>query len=342
MKPFENLFFELVGSCNAKCHWCVTGGGSEYVPPKSFVDVERFAQVLDYYLQRGVIDCDTIVYLFSWGEPTLHPDFNKIIRLLNDRQLGFGLSTNASLPINLESESMSNLKAMTISMPGFSQSSYDKVHGFKIEKILINIDKILTDLKEAGFKKKVKLAFHVYQFNLLEIRSAIRHFSTRNVQFVPYLAYVNDYNRSVAYLKKTLPADEMYKLSQELLLYYVDDLISAQPADWQCPQWDVLNLDENCNVINCCSVPKGHEDYRICSALELDSETLKSIKRKSSICTECMTTGSAYWGHNVEIVEKLVNQLDNNFLRGLSREIRSQTKAAKRKLRSILKPLVSR
>lgn len=57
-------------------------------------------------------------------------------------------------------------------MPGFSQESYDKIHGFNFEKIKENIKKYANDMELAGVKDKMWVAYHMYQFNLDEIYDA--------------------------------------------------------------------------------------------------------------------------------------------------------------------------
>lgn len=87
-------------------------------------------------LSNDIINLNTNICLYNWGEPFLHPKFKEIIYYLSSLNLNIGLSTNASKPIYFEdSNALKNLRHMRFSMPGFSQESYDRMHSFDFEKI---------------------------------------------------------------------------------------------------------------------------------------------------------------------------------------------------------------
>lgn len=132
IKPFNQVNFEIVGKCNAKCTYCVTGNGTQ---TGDFVDLEEFKESIQLLYNKNLVDKNTIFHLYNWGEPLLHPNFSKIIEFMSESEINFSLSTNLSvIPKNITPESFSNLNSITISMPGFSQNSYNKIHGFNFYK----------------------------------------------------------------------------------------------------------------------------------------------------------------------------------------------------------------
>ncbi|MEO5330782.1 MAG: radical SAM protein [Magnetococcus sp. YQC-5] len=290
--------FEIVGSCNAKCPWCYTGSLAREGQTKRFVDVDRFAQGLDRLLHLGAIGPQTLVCLYSWGEPTLHPRLNDIIAVLNARGLHFMLSSNGSALIHPEPGSMVHLEQFLISMSGFSQASYDKIHGFQFEKILKNIDEMVVRLAMAGFRRRIQIRFHLYQFNIHELKRAEAYFANKPVLFEPSMAYIAHFDKALAYLKKELATEQLVKLSKELLLFYVDDLIATMPPDYDCLEFNYLTLDEECNVITCCVVPRDHADYALGSVFDLSLQEINEQKRQKKMCRECIQTGLAYWVHH--------------------------------------------
>ena len=232
------------------------------------------------------------------GEPLLHPNASNIIEILNYHNLFYSISTNASRVVDFEVGLLKKLKFLTISMPGFSQESYDRIHGFDFEKILFNIEALIANFRKAGFRGSVCMAYHIYQFNLAEILPARSFCSERGIIFSPSIAYINDYNLAFDYLKKLLDYDTLNKLGKDLLLYYVDDLIKDAPASFECPQYEYLTLNASCDVLTCCCLPRNHDDYSIGSVFELSSEEIVLKKRQQQACRECLSLGLAYWVHN--------------------------------------------
>ena len=46
------------------------------------------------------------------------------------------------------------------------------------------------------------------------------------------------------------------------------------PQDYLCPQFQSMNIDEHCNVIHCCAVPKNSKDYLVGEASSIDINKL--------------------------------------------------------------------
>jgi MoaA/NifB/PqqE/SkfB family radical SAM enzyme len=289
--PLKQVFFEITGKCNAKCNYCITGNGTQ---TGNFVDVEKFKKTINSLYEKKIVDSNTNFSLFNWGEPFLHPQFNEIVTFLSNLNIKFSLSSNLSvIPKNINVDSFKSLESLIISMPGFSQNSYSKIHGFKFDKILDNI-KTLSKIIPV---EKMKVSYHIYQFNISEIKLAQEYFRHSNIKIFSSFAYFNDYNMATNYLKNSLSPSNMNTISKELLLFYVDDLIKEMPKDYFCPQFEYMNIDENCNVIHCCTAPKNSKDYLVGDANSIDINKLNQ-RPKSEICKECYETKLVYWAHN--------------------------------------------
>jgi MoaA/NifB/PqqE/SkfB family radical SAM enzyme len=150
---FNPIFFEISGRCNAHCHWCYTGIANKNNQPKgNFVDFDEFVTSINYMVAHGIIQSNSTVFLYNWGEPFLHPKFEKIISFLNSKGVKYGLSTNGSSPAHFKhNEDLRGLVHLRFSMCGFSQASYSKIYGFSFEKIKQNIINILNDFRNRGF-----------------------------------------------------------------------------------------------------------------------------------------------------------------------------------------------
>ena len=298
---FKTLVFEISGVCNARGPYCITGNRSGGTGQERFLDPARFEGALDRLLAQGLIGPKTVTHLYNWGEPFLHPDLPGILRILARRNLRFIISTNASRPMSFERESLPFLKHIFISAPGFSQASYDRIHGFQFGTVLENIEGLLASLRVSAFTGKREMLYHIYQFNLDEIALARRFCQDKHILFSPYAAYLNDYNQALSYLNGKMDYALLRRVSQELLLFYLDDLLAAQPSDYVCQQFSQLTLDENCQVLTCCVAPKNHPDYALGSVFDLSAEDIRTRKVSQGICKECLCAGVAWWTHNPHV-----------------------------------------
>ncbi|MBQ3295157.1 MAG: radical SAM protein [Erysipelotrichaceae bacterium] len=82
----KRVYLEITNACNLNCPFCT------YKKGNSFLSIENIRDVL---LQIRPY-CDYI-YLHMLGEPLLHPDFEKILRLLDEYDFKLQLVTNGTL-----------------------------------------------------------------------------------------------------------------------------------------------------------------------------------------------------------------------------------------------------
>lgn len=293
--PAKNIYFEIMGKCNAKCAYCITGNGTQR---GKGVDIGKFKETIQILFEKQIADKETVFLLYNWGEPFLHSKFNEIVSYLSERNIRFYLSSNFSIiPRKISKDSFASCQGITISMPGFSQRSYDRIHKLKFEAVLDNINQITKFI----CADKLLVNYHLYQFNITEIKSAQKYFKELGIRVFSSFAYFNDYNMGIKFLRKNLSNNEYDKVTRDLLLYYVDSLLNEMPDDYLCPQFSSVTIDENCNIVQCCGAPSSHKDYFLCDPREVNEDILLS-KRNKSICGECYETKLVYWAHNTQRV----------------------------------------
>lgn len=298
---YRTLHFEIVGFCNARCPYCTTGIRSNISSPSKTVGVSQFRDTIALLLQCGLITRWTRVYLQNWGEPMLHPKLNEVLHILKDYRLHFVLSTNGSQFVNLDKDVVSHLALMTFSMPGFSQHSYDRIHKLDFQKVVANIKMFHEDLRRKHPSVRLKMAYHVYRFNLHEIATANEFCRSHDIIFTPYNAFLNDFDLAQSYLNRTMTSGLLQRVEADLCLDYVDDLISSMPLHYRCPQFDGLTIDESCNVLTCCLLPRGHPNYSLGSIFDMSAATIRKMKLSQRVCIECTRLGTSWWVHHPQM-----------------------------------------
>ena len=293
---YKNVYIDISGYCNAMCRWCVTYNERHIQVKRRFLSPYDFSKILLRLIKIRAVDGSTIFNLHNWGEPSINKDFSNIIDILTRNSFNWGFSTNASIFPNIQNNDFSLLKSLTISMPGFSQASYDIIHGFNFNGVLGNINNYVTLL--GNFSGRILIHFHVYQFNLGEIIHAHAYASGLNVRFHASCAFINNITNMIRYLQGILSEKDLYDASKTLLLFYVNDLISTMPQDYVCPQLSYLTLDEFGNVLQCCALSRTHKYYSIGSIFDLTLDEIIENRKKSPACGPCLDSGAAYWAHN--------------------------------------------
>lgn len=266
---------EISGICNARCKFCSTGNGETRNQHSKFSTALECKSLLTGLLQAQQIDRTTTILLYNWGEPFLNPELIKILEVITDLGNKYILSTNGSIYLKIPKPLLKNLGTLIISMPGFSESSYKKIHGFSFEKILDNINRFIKDIPPY----RVEINFHIYTFNKKELTEACNYFKDTGISINTYYAYFNSHDLSRRYLM-----DKMIEIPSDLCLDYVKDHVSSLKTG-TCPQKDTLTFDEFGNRLRCCGVSKNNTSY---------------LYESPDICQECLSLGIAAWGNNVK------------------------------------------
>jgi MoaA/NifB/PqqE/SkfB family radical SAM enzyme len=208
-------------------------------------------------------------------------------------------------------------------MCGFSQQSYDRIHKFEFDRITENIRTIASDLRSAGYKKRIQILFHIYRFNAEELRECQRFANDLGISLAFYDAYVNDWWQLEALVHNTLPDEKRRKMLDDLFIS--ETQWSNAPNGWPCPQWDLMVIDERGNVPVCCNLPNNHPSYSLGA---LDNGIAKRLQNRPNlpICKTCMESGMSYYTHHIRF------RGDPSMLRLARRQIASRMRKDPRAL----------
>lgn len=310
---YARISIEISGFCNARCKWCVTGRKNRQRKEGCSADYMSFAQFVKLHkhlFEHGIIEKSTEIMLYSWFEPLLNKDYVRIVEYLAEQGQKFSVSTNASkVQLLNQAGAYKNCCSFTFSMPGFSQDSYDHIHGFSFEHIKKNIEEIRSDLKQSGFEGKGSLSFHVYQFNIHEVEKAKVFAQSLDLEFHPYYPYFNGNSMMEDYLEGRLSEELKKEAEEELFLSHVKELLRARPKDYKCFLENIISIDAAANLVLCCASDENCADYRWGSIYNVASlEEMKTKRHEmltSGSCNKCRQLGIDFWlGNNPTYIEK--------------------------------------
>ena len=290
MKHFRTIYLDISGVCNAKCPYCLSGchrtlGGK-------FIDLDLFEQVLKQLNKLQMVDGKSVLGLYNWGEPFLHPRLSELVAITNRFEIPYAFSTNASVIPHIDKSFVEGLRLLIFSMPGFSQSSYDRIHGFSFQKVRKNIETIINRTKSVGYKGIFKIHYHVYQFNMNEIAMCEEFARQHGIDLQLNYAILNHWDHLWAYVDNELPYSKLKEISQELFCFRFRDLVSESLSSYRCPQYDLLAIDESAHVLLCCQVPKDHQ-YVAGNILHDNIEDIQRKRMYSETCKRCIERGVA-------------------------------------------------
>lgn len=293
----NTVYYEISGICNAKCPYCPTGCGTNKHKPSRFIPPEEFSRGLNRLYDIGLLTRDTYFFLFNWGDPFLHPKLNEIIKILNNANQKFALSTNGSIvPKELDFSLLDNLFYLRISLPGFSQGSYNRIHQLNFKNVLHNVG-ILSEMVPPN---TLEVLFFVYKFNVHEISQAYEYFNEHNIRFKLAMPQLMDVNDAIAYLTDTVDPAKKQKIESDLFTEHVKPQFLGREIQNCCNLLqNQLVIDEYSNILTCCALSKESEDYSMGSLFEMSRDEIFAMKtRGRDICSKCLSAGVPYWYNN--------------------------------------------
>ena len=273
--------------------YCVTG--AKNANPGGIMQADTFDATLHNLERLNLIDSRSALELYNWGELFLHPDLQNIIRVINDHDLRYTISTNGSIVPHIDEAFVKNLAAIRFSMCGFSQQSYDRIHKFDFDRIRENISTIVSHLRSVGYNQRIEICFHVYRFNTDEICECQRFANDLGITPVFFDAYLNDWWQYEALIQGTLSNEQRREILDDL---FIDEkrLRNVPKRRW-CYQWNLLVINEQGEVPVCCNLPNNHPSYSLGTVDNGITERLRN-RPNLPICKTCMESGLVYgWNH---------------------------------------------
>lgn len=170
-RSFDHLFLYITRRCNFECAYCYMG-----TPRQEDMSLEMVQQVADFFAAIG-----TRFVTVLGGEPTLHPDFIEILRILKSTGLQIAIDTNGSFtPELLAQIDPSSIAWFLFSLDSSSRRSHNLLRPNRYNIVIRNVQLAV----ELGFT--VGLITTLSLANLSEVKRMPRFAKEAGVQFVNF------------------------------------------------------------------------------------------------------------------------------------------------------------
>jgi MoaA/NifB/PqqE/SkfB family radical SAM enzyme len=291
---------DVVGTCNLACASCPVGNTSLQAVsrgprPRGVMPFDQFSRILEKILRESPVE-RPVISVYNWGEPLLHPEIGRIVRLVRSHGLYCAVSTNLNQDRFLEDLVAAGPSNIKISLSGFTQGVYGRTHNKgQIETVKANMRRLRQLLDQHKASIDVFVGYHDYIGNdgdelaamealAQELGFGLRHKIARFAPIEKVLTLSNDEGVPE-------PADRR-----------IFDLLLVKPAEWarvaaneaadgSCvmrEQEMALNYDGS--VALCCNV----FDYANNVApdfLTVGHDELQARKNRHELCGPCQKAG---------------------------------------------------
>lgn len=252
---YTEVYMDITNICNARCRYCLTGSANRRGENKGItpyhMTAQEFRRLHEHLINHDIITAECIYRIYNWYEPTLNPHLPEILNYMNEAGVMLDMSTNASRLIDFSKvRSCKNWYGVLFSMPGFSQESYDRMHGFCFEQIKANIRETMSAIRNLGFQGTAMINYHLYQFNIGEVREAKAFADELGIELHTIFAYFNGGAGDGNYLEGTLIPEVLIEASRDLFFWHIDGLIAEKEKYFrEFREPESITLSERCNLI---------------------------------------------------------------------------------------------
>lgn len=293
---------DVAGTCNLRCPTCPVGNSPNATRTKGFMPLETFERVIAKIVRERVAARPEI-WLFSWGEPLLHPQLPAIIERTLAAGLECHLSSNLNVHKGLEAVIRANPTSLKISISGVSQETYSRTHvRGKLDLVLSNMREIRRLLDLHRSPTRVWVGHHVYRSNRHEVATLAALCTELGFEHHPIAAFYQPLERLVA-LAEGGPADPIMDDLLEHPREYLARFRTTRRRDHDCElRYNQTAINFDATVSLCCSVYDAPNMLGV-GFLEEPHAEIEARKYRHPFCAKCMSLGLHYAPSHLELLE---------------------------------------
>lgn len=314
----RRLVFELTNACNLNCVMC--GRNAADFQLTSF-DMDIFRSF------EPLMDIVEEVTLMGWGEPTIHPHFNEMLRIINNHNARKYFCTNGMNLSKIRDAIFDyNVDVFAVSLDGATDATNSRIRrGSKIEKIKEDLKEIVRIKKERGLKYPwINFVFCAMESNIRELPDLVRLASEIGIEEVK-VVYLTVFEKSLVHEslweKETLVHevfDEAIKIGNELgivlkLPYYSGEDVAGEKLHKDCYVcWRDFFLGSDGLVRPCMSTPtqffpydKNKDFMEIWNSIEYQNyrANVNNQKTMDTPCTRCYQSSFCNWNKKASFIQ---------------------------------------
>jgi MoaA/NifB/PqqE/SkfB family radical SAM enzyme len=244
------------------------------------------------------------IWLFSWGEPLLHPQLPEILGLIHAAGLESHLSTNLNIKKGLDAVIRARPTSLKISISGVSDATYSRTHaGGKLALVLENMRAIRRLLDEDGNHTRVWVGHHVYRSNQHEIAHFAEVCAGLGFEHHPIAAFFQPLEKLIALAQGSGAAEPIMDDMLEHPREYLARFDAVRRRDYDCElRYNQTAINFDGTVSLCCSV---YDEPNMLGVRFVDEahEEIQARKYRHPLCKTCIDLGLHYAPSDPELLE---------------------------------------
>ena len=144
----------ITSACNLNCSFC-------YGKEIGQTDWENKSEISAKSFERLVKECEELgiksITLIGEGENTIHSEFDKILDIIINSEIDFGIATNG-IKIDYIDKFLKAFVWIRISLCGSNRDTYNKLHGRdSFDRVIGNIEKLVNRKKCSNYDTTIGL-----------------------------------------------------------------------------------------------------------------------------------------------------------------------------------------
>lgn len=308
--PPISLELHLTDKCNLNCPWCTDKDQKEIGAVSDYGSVIR---LMDYCARNH-----TGITLEGGGEPTMYPDFKKVVDYGKTLGLHMGLITNGTMDL---SEVINSFRWVRISLDASNKDEY------VVEKGSDFLSRVLNNIEKYGSVRNIEkcylgIGYVLTKRNYSNIEQMVRKLDEFGVDYI--------YIRPVEEAPEITPSrTELYELRQELaditkdlrikFMMTISDRLEDNNAGLPCVAHSVTSvIHADGNVVLC--EKRRHDPIIIGNIREIEFDKIWDSQARIAACRKLIDCNNQI-GCSVcrvtsfnKIINNLINIRTENFI----------------------------